>query len=98
MFEALFYILYVDCTFSFIIFKRELMFKIFFIYLAVPGLSCGTWDLVPDQGSNPDPLHWEHGVLATGPPGKSQIVLFNPPTSICLKHITRKNKLFSPKY
>ena len=20
---------------------------------------------------NPDPLHWEHGVLATGPPGKS---------------------------
>ena len=26
----------------------------------------------PDQGSNPDPLHWEQGVLATGPPGKSQ--------------------------
>ena len=25
----------------------------------------------PDQGSNPDPLHWEHGVLATGSPGKS---------------------------
>ena len=25
----------------------------------------------PDQGSNPGPLHWEHGVLATGPPGKS---------------------------
>ena len=23
------------------------------------------------QGSNPGPLHWEHGVLATGPPGKS---------------------------
>ena len=22
----------------------------------------------PDQGSNPGPLHWEHGVLATGPP------------------------------
>ena len=25
----------------------------------------------PDQGSNPGPLHWEHGVSATGPPGKS---------------------------
>ena len=23
------------------------------------------------QGSNPGPLHWEHGVLATGPQGKS---------------------------
>ena len=26
---------------------------------------------LPDQGSNPGPLHWEHRVLATGPPGKS---------------------------
>ena len=25
----------------------------------------------PDQGSNLGPLHWEHGVLPTGPPGKS---------------------------
>ena len=25
----------------------------------------------PDQGSNLCPLHWEHGVLATGTPGKS---------------------------
>ena len=32
------------------------------------GLSCSMWDLVPDQGSNP--LHWERGVLTTGPPGK----------------------------
>ena len=23
----------------------------------------------PDQGSNLGPLHWEEGVLATGPPG-----------------------------
>ena len=31
------------------------------------------WDLVlpHDQASNPGPLHWEHAVLATGPPGKS---------------------------
>ena len=25
----------------------------------------------PEQGLNPDPLHGEHGVLATGWPGKS---------------------------
>ena len=64
------------------------------IYLAVPGLSCSTWDLrsslwswtfscsmwtvsydmwdrVPWPGIQPRPLHWEHRVLATGPPGKS---------------------------
>ena len=28
-------------------------------------------DLVPHQRSNPGPLHWEHRVLTTGPPGKS---------------------------
>ena len=49
------------------------------IYLAEPGLSCRTQDLsvvagrvqFPDQGSNPGPLLWEHGVLATGPPWES---------------------------
>ena len=30
---------------------------------------------LPDQGSNPGPLHWEHEVLATGPPGKSPLQL-----------------------
>ena len=25
---------------------------------------------LPGQGSNPGPLTWEHGVLATGPRGK----------------------------
>ena len=25
----------------------------------------------PDQGLNPGPLYWKHGVLDTGPPGKS---------------------------
>ena len=34
-------------------------------------LSCSMQDLVPDQESNPGPLHWELRVLATGPPGKS---------------------------
>ena len=26
----------------------------------------------PDRGLNPEPLHWELGVLATGPPRKPQ--------------------------
>ena len=25
---------------------------------------------LPDQEPNPGPLYWEHGVSATGPPGK----------------------------
>ena len=29
------------------------------IYLAVPGLSYGIWDLVPWPGVEPGPLHWE---------------------------------------
>ena len=31
--------------------------------------SCSMWDLVPWPGI--EPLHWECGVLATGPPGRS---------------------------
>ena len=27
-----------------------------------------------DQGLNPGPLHWEHEVLATGPPGSPSAV------------------------
>lgn len=38
-------------------------------YLRRSIFSCSVWDLVPDQGPNPGPLHWEHGVLVTGPPG-----------------------------
>ena len=26
---------------------------------------------LPDKESNPSPLHWEHGLLVTGPPAKS---------------------------
>ena len=58
-------------------------------YLAELGLSCGMWDrlscgmqgLVPDQGMNLGTLHWEHGVLATGPPVKT------PNYSSSLHHI-----------
>ena len=32
-------------------------------------VACEVW--FPDQGSNWGPLHWEHGVSATGPPRKS---------------------------
>ena len=41
------------------------------MYLAALGHSCSMWDLFLNQGSNLGPLHWECGVLATGPPGKS---------------------------
>ena len=49
------------------------------------GLSCKhTGSLVvawgesqfPGQGLNLGPLHWERGVLATGPPGKSHEFTF----------------------
>ena len=32
--------------------------------------SCSMWDLVPWPGIEPRPLHWGHGVLHTGLPGK----------------------------
>ena len=39
--------------------------------------SCSMWDLDPWPGMNPEPLNWEHRVLATGPPGKSLPYNFN---------------------
>ena len=56
-----------------------------FIYFAALGLSCGMNDLLvvvcgiyfPDQGSNLGPLHWELRVLATGPPAKSHLNIFD---------------------
>ena len=38
------------------------------------------WDLAPRPGieTHPRLLHWEYGVLATGPPGKSQFIPFIP--------------------
>ena len=40
----------------------------------------------PDQGSNLDPLHWERGVLATGPSGKPPCVLDLPCTALFRPH------------
>ena len=39
----------------------------------MPDLHCGVQDLFPDQGLNPGPLHWEHRLLTTEPPGKSPL-------------------------
>ena len=57
--------------------------KIFFlIYLAASGLSCSVacGILVTQSGIRPGSLQWEHGVLATGTPGKgkSPFLVFLP--------------------
>ena len=53
------------------------------IFLAVLGpvaacklsvAACGIQ--IPNQGSNSDPLNWEHRVLVTGPPGRSQCMYY----------------------
>ena len=54
-----------------------LFFKEIFVYLAAPGLSWGVWDLVPQQGSNSGPLHWEQIVFVTGPPGNPHIPILD---------------------
>ena len=46
------------------------------IYLAVPGLRCSMWDLVPWPEIESELLPWECGVLVTGLPGKSPKYLF----------------------
>ena len=57
-------------------------FLIFYLFiLAALGISCLVRDLLvvacgiyfPDQGLNLGPLHWKHGVLTAGPPGKSPL-------------------------
>ena len=51
-----------------------------FIYLAALGLNCSMWDLVPQSGIEHGCLHWQHYVLATGPPGKSLITVLGSVT------------------
>ena len=38
--------------------------------------SCRIWDLAPWAEIEPGPVHWEHGVLAIGPPGKFSFFLY----------------------
>ena len=54
----------------------------------VHGLSCSAaCGIFPDQGSNPCPLHWDHGVLTTALPGKSQALLMFYAVNICSQFI-----------
>ena len=53
-------------------------------------LSRGLRNVVPWSGIKPRPLHWEHVVLATGPPGKSLVCICWPQT---LKVSLRKSHL-----
>ena len=50
-----------------------------FFNLTAPGLSVACGIYFPDQRSNRGPLPWEHGVLATEPPGKSVHIFSTKP-------------------
>ena len=54
-----------------VLFKKIIYFWLCQV-LVVP---CGIQ--FPDQGSNPSPLHWEHGVIATGSLGTSLQIPFS---------------------
>ena len=60
------------------LFKKIYIYIYIYLFIIYPHQvlvgSCGVY--FPDQGSNLGPLHWECGVLATGPPGKSQWLSF----------------------
>ena len=43
--------------------------RIFDLRCGMLTLSCSVWNLVPSPGIKPRPMHWKHGVLATGPQG-----------------------------
>ena len=45
--------------------NTQRLFFMFWLLLAACGI------LAPRPGINPTPLQWKHGVLTTGPPGKS---------------------------
>ena len=57
----------------FIPIRSSLFFSLNIIYLAVPGLSCGMWHLVPQPGIRPGPPHWEYGVLGSDHQGRTAI-------------------------
>ena len=78
------------CFFSFLFFKY--LFVWLHLVLGHSGLqsslqcvgspSCSMRYLVPWPGMEPRPLHWEWGVLATGPPGKPHCPCFCSPLSL----------------
>ena len=63
---------------SFLFVKKNYLFWLQWVLVMACNIffSCSMWDLVPWPGSNPGPLHWELGVLATEPPGKSGELIF----------------------
>ena len=53
-------------------FYKLVFLKKFFFNLAIMGVHCNMWHLVPRPGIKPrPPPAWKHGVLPTEPPGKS---------------------------
>ena len=71
------------------VYLKKNVFNMYFVSL---GLSCSMHSpfiaacgiSFPDQGWNPGALHWEHRVLAIGPPGKSRNIYLkqNPRTNL----------------
>ena len=88
----------------FIHFFLKFFFNIYLFYLFIwlflaLATACGI--KFPDQGSNPGPLHWEHRVLAAGPPGKSWFIHFLTKLGIINWADTEISHLiteFTPKY
>ena len=94
--SALFYILFPYRSLQSFVFLIFIYLAL--LGLSTQDLRCHMWDLLvvacrifvaacevqfPDQGQNTGPLHWEHGVLTTGPPGKSHYrVLSRVPCAI----------------
>ena len=57
----------------FLIIKNIYIYLIYLLVWLCQVLVAAYGIYFPDQGLNPDYLHGEHGVLATGPPGKSPV-------------------------
>ena len=57
------------------------------LVVACRTFNCSVWICFLDLGSDPGPLNWECGVLATGPPGKSLRGVLLISFSGCLQYV-----------